>query len=188
MTETVPTYRSLLVHYDPCGSFRRRWAKSSCARSARPQASKPGAGAFLWPMAASMASTSRMSPRPSARRPTNRGTAHAGEYRVAMIGFTPGWSYLSGLRHRLQMPRRQNPPAVDAIRYGLDRWGADRGAMHCRSQRLASARTDRGSNLSIASRSDLPAGAWRRHQFSAGRCQDVCRAGPRRGAEKSWPS
>jgi KipI family sensor histidine kinase inhibitor len=33
----------------------------------------------------------------------------AGNYRVAMIGFTPGWSYLSGLDDSLQMPRRQNP-------------------------------------------------------------------------------
>jgi KipI family sensor histidine kinase inhibitor len=33
----------------------------------------------------------------------------AGDYRVAMIGFTPGWSYLSGLEESLQMPRRRNP-------------------------------------------------------------------------------
>jgi KipI family sensor histidine kinase inhibitor len=33
----------------------------------------------------------------------------AGDYRVAMIGFTPGWSYLSGLENFLHMPRRQNP-------------------------------------------------------------------------------
>jgi KipI family sensor histidine kinase inhibitor len=33
----------------------------------------------------------------------------AGDYRVAMIGFTPGWSYLSGLEDKLQMPRRKNP-------------------------------------------------------------------------------
>jgi KipI family sensor histidine kinase inhibitor len=33
----------------------------------------------------------------------------AGDYRVAMIGFTPGWSYLSGLEKKLHMPRRQNP-------------------------------------------------------------------------------
>ncbi len=33
----------------------------------------------------------------------------AGDYRVAMIGFTPGWSYLSGLEKFLHMPRRQNP-------------------------------------------------------------------------------
>ena len=33
----------------------------------------------------------------------------AGDYRVAMIGFTPGWSYLSGLDKSLHMSRRQNP-------------------------------------------------------------------------------
>jgi KipI family sensor histidine kinase inhibitor len=33
----------------------------------------------------------------------------AGDYRVAMIGFTPGWSYLSGLEQSLHLPRRQNP-------------------------------------------------------------------------------
>jgi KipI family sensor histidine kinase inhibitor len=33
----------------------------------------------------------------------------AGHYRVAMIGFTPGWSYLSGLADFLHLPRRQNP-------------------------------------------------------------------------------
>ena len=33
----------------------------------------------------------------------------AGDYRVAMIGFTPGWSYLSGLERFLHMPRRQDP-------------------------------------------------------------------------------
>ena len=36
----------------------------------------------------------------------------AGDYRVAMIGFTPGWSYLSGLDASLQMPRLQNPRLV----------------------------------------------------------------------------
>jgi KipI family sensor histidine kinase inhibitor len=33
----------------------------------------------------------------------------AADYRVAMIGFSPGWSYLSGLDPFLQMSRRQNP-------------------------------------------------------------------------------
>jgi KipI family sensor histidine kinase inhibitor len=33
----------------------------------------------------------------------------AGDYRVAMIGFTPGWSYLSGLDASLQMSRLQSP-------------------------------------------------------------------------------
>ena len=33
----------------------------------------------------------------------------AGDYRVAMIGFTPGWSYLSGMQDSLQLSRRQSP-------------------------------------------------------------------------------
>src|SRR6185503_1938971 len=33
----------------------------------------------------------------------------AGDYCVAMIGFTPGWSYLSGLDKSLHMPRRPSP-------------------------------------------------------------------------------
>ena len=33
----------------------------------------------------------------------------AGDYRVAMIGFSPGWSYLSGLDPTLQISRRQSP-------------------------------------------------------------------------------
>jgi KipI family sensor histidine kinase inhibitor len=33
----------------------------------------------------------------------------AGDYQVAMIGFTPGWSYLSGLDHLLHLPRRHDP-------------------------------------------------------------------------------
>jgi KipI family sensor histidine kinase inhibitor len=32
-----------------------------------------------------------------------------GDYRVAMIGFTPGWSYLSGLPASMELSRRQNP-------------------------------------------------------------------------------
>ena len=32
-----------------------------------------------------------------------------GDYKVAMIGFTPGWSYLSGLPASMQLSRRQNP-------------------------------------------------------------------------------
>jgi KipI family sensor histidine kinase inhibitor len=33
----------------------------------------------------------------------------AGEYRVAMLGFAPGFAYLIGLDPTLQMPRRTNP-------------------------------------------------------------------------------
>ena len=61
-------------------------------------------------MAASTASTSRTSPKTLNTTPDDIVARHvAGDYRVAMIGFTPGWSYLSGLDDSLHMPRRQNP-------------------------------------------------------------------------------
>jgi hypothetical protein len=91
----------------------------------------------------------------------------AGDYRVAMIGFTPGWSYLSGLDKFAAHAAAAKSAAADAGRHDLDRRRADRRAMPGRPERLASARTDRGANLSAASRSDLPAGTRRCVTFSA---------------------
>ncbi|ACF01466.1 5-oxoprolinase subunit B [Rhodopseudomonas palustris] len=111
--ETVPTYRSLLVHYDP---------------------ETIGFGALSDQLTA-LAHTSDESETVAKRRwriPVCYGGEHgidledaaqalnitpdalvarhaAGDYRVAMIGFTPGWSYLSGLDPALAMPRRQAP-------------------------------------------------------------------------------
>jgi allophanate hydrolase subunit 1 len=65
ITETVPTYRSLLVHYDPGRiSFDALGEKIlPIATQPLPPATKGAAGASPSPMAANMASTSRMSPR-----------------------------------------------------------------------------------------------------------------------------
>src|SRR2546430_10137981 len=63
VTETVPTYRSLLVHYDPTEiSFNALGEKlaSLAQRPLRPQRN-PGAGEFRSAMVASMASIWRMS-------------------------------------------------------------------------------------------------------------------------------
>ena len=72
VTETVPTYRSLLVHYDPeLIDFDKLGERSWHLRSGRyRRRQQPGAGAFRWSMAASTASTSRTSPKPSTPRPT----------------------------------------------------------------------------------------------------------------------
>ena len=77
----------------------------------------------------------------------------AGDYRVAMIGFTPGWSYLSGLDAFATHAAAAKSAAVDAGRHDLDRWRADRRAMPGWPERLASARTNRRQNLSAAPRS-----------------------------------
>lgn len=112
VTEAVPTYRSLLVHYDPVridfetlgkrllalaqspvevASSVRRWRIPVCYGGEH--------GIDLEDVAKALSTT------------VNEIVARhvAGNYRVAMIGFTPGWSYLSGLEKSLHMPRRQNP-------------------------------------------------------------------------------
>jgi KipI family sensor histidine kinase inhibitor len=112
ITETVPTYRSLLVHYDPLqigfDALSEKLAALAdqpvppVARTRRwriPVAYGGEHGADLEDVAKALKST-----------PDDIVARHiAGDYRVAMIGFTPGWSYLSGLDASLEMPRRQNP-------------------------------------------------------------------------------
>uniref|UniRef100_Q07M60 Carboxyltransferase domain-containing protein n=1 Tax=Rhodopseudomonas palustris (strain BisA53) TaxID=316055 RepID=Q07M60_RHOP5 len=111
--ESVPTYRSLLVHYDPeqtdfdaLGAQLIALAQSpdhiapSEARHWRIPVCYGGAHGIDLDAAAK---TLELSTDELIRR-------HAsGRYRVAMIGFTPGWSYLAGLDPALALPRRQNP-------------------------------------------------------------------------------
>lgn len=110
--ETVPTYRSLLVHYDPvqidyatisgklltlaqqpadAGNTIRRWRIPVVYGGAY--------GVDLDDVARAHSIT------------TDEVIAlHAGsKYTVAMIGFTPGFAYLSGLNPSLETPRRENP-------------------------------------------------------------------------------
>jgi KipI family sensor histidine kinase inhibitor len=115
ITETVPTYRSLLVHYDPVQiDFDTLSGKlvtlallpvppvTKMRRWRIPVAYGGEHGIDLEDVARTLRST-----------PENIVARHvAGDYRVAMIGFTPGWSYLSGLDASLQMPRLQNPRLV----------------------------------------------------------------------------
>jgi KipI family sensor histidine kinase inhibitor len=112
VTETVPTYRSLLVHYDPVriGFEELAGRLSALARLPVP----PTTPARRWRIPVvyggengidleDIAKTLNMTPDDIVARHV------AGDYRVAMIGFTPGWSYLRGLDLSLQMPRLQNP-------------------------------------------------------------------------------
>jgi len=112
VTETVPTYRSLLVHYDPARiDFETLGAKLlALARAPLPPAGKTRR--WRVPVAyggengidlEDVAKTLNITPDEVVARHSG------GDYRVAMIGFTPGWSYLSGLDKSLHMPRRLSP-------------------------------------------------------------------------------
>src|ERR1700688_136004 len=112
VTETVPTYRSLLVHYDPVQiDFDTLSGKlvtlallsvppvTKMRRWRIPVAYGGEHGIDLEDVAKTLKTT-----------PDDIVARHvAGDYRVAMIGFSPGWSYLSGLDAFLHMPRRPNP-------------------------------------------------------------------------------
>ena len=112
VTETVPTYRSLLVHYDPVQiDFDALSEKlTSLAQLPLP----PVTNTRRWRIPVVYGGEHGIDLEDVARTlnttPDDIVARHvAGDYRVAMIGFTPGWSYLSGLEDSLHMPRRQNP-------------------------------------------------------------------------------
>jgi len=112
VTETVPTYRSLLVHYDPLKIDFEVLSKRliNLAQLPVPAATS----SRRWRVPVTYGGEHGIDLEDVARAlnttPDEIVARHiAGDYRVAMIGFTPGWSYLSGLERVLHMPRRQNP-------------------------------------------------------------------------------
>jgi KipI family sensor histidine kinase inhibitor len=112
VTETVPTYRSLLVHYDPVQIGFDALGEQLTALAHMPV--PPTISTRRWRIPVTYGGEHGVDLEDVAKTlgttPDEIVARHvAGDYRVAMIGFTPGWSYLSGLEDSLQMPRRQNP-------------------------------------------------------------------------------
>jgi KipI family sensor histidine kinase inhibitor len=112
VTESVPTYRSLLVHYDPVQIGFETLGEQLLALAERPVPA--AAKARHWRLPVAYGGENGIDLEDVAKAlsttPDDIVARHvAGHYRVAMIGFTPGWSYLSGLEPFLHMPRRQNP-------------------------------------------------------------------------------
>jgi KipI family sensor histidine kinase inhibitor len=112
VTEAVPTYRSLLVHYDPVQLGFEELGEKLTALAQLPV--PPTTSTRRWRIPVTYGGEHGIDLEDVA---TTLGTTPdgvvarhvAGDYRVAMIGFTPGWSYLSGLETFLHMPRRQDP-------------------------------------------------------------------------------
>ena len=112
VTETVPTYRSLLVHYDP-----GRISFDALGEKILPIATQPlppATNTRRWRIPVAYGGEHGIDLEDVAKAlnttPDDIVARHvAADYKVAMIGFTPGWSYLSGLDKSLHMSRRQNP-------------------------------------------------------------------------------
>src|SRR3954470_5090001 len=112
VTETVPTYRSLLVHYDPVQIGFEELGEKLTTLAQLPV--PPTISTRRWRIPVTYGGENGIDLEDVATAlqttPDDIVARHvAGDYRVAMIGFTPGWSYLSGLESFLHMPRRQHP-------------------------------------------------------------------------------
>src|SRR6266446_3085113 len=112
VTETVPTYRSLLVHYDPVQIGFNALGEKLTALAQLPV--PPTISTRRWRIPVTYGGEHGIDLEDVAKTlnttPDDIVARHvAGDYCVAMIGFTPGWSYLSGLPDSLRMPRRLNP-------------------------------------------------------------------------------
>src|ERR1700692_2618246 len=110
--ETVPTYRSLLVHYDPVQIDFDTLSGKLVALAQLPV--PPVTKMRRWRIPVAYGGEHGIDLEDVAKMlkttPEDIVARHiAGNYRVAMIGFTPGWSYLSGLEKSLHMPRRKDP-------------------------------------------------------------------------------
>ena len=112
VNETVPTYRSLRVHYNPVQIDFGSLGEKLLALAQLPVPAAAKARRWRIPVVyggehgvdlEDVAKTLKTTPDEIVARHV------AGDYRVAMIGFTPGWSYLSGLEKSLHMPRRKDP-------------------------------------------------------------------------------
>jgi len=112
VTETVPTYRSLLVHFDPCQIDCTTLGEKLLVLAKIP--APPNANTRHWRIPVAYGGENGIDLEDVAKAlkttPDEIVARHVkGDYRVAMIGFTPGWSYLGGLEKFLHMPRRKNP-------------------------------------------------------------------------------
>ncbi len=116
LRETVPTYRSLMIHYDPLVLDRARLIEAVRSVEAAPAAAAAAVGKpeRLWTVPCcydpqfgedigEIAAMTGLS--------TERVVAlhAAATYRVYMYGFAPGFCYLGGLPEELAISRRATP-------------------------------------------------------------------------------
>ncbi|WP_363350946.1 allophanate hydrolase subunit 1 [Methylocystis echinoides] len=119
--ETTPTYRSLLVHYEPLAISRAAliaWINDRLARPAagekqsNPSAAHADGANWAVPCCYDPALAEDIVEAGAllGLSPAALAAQHAGAlYRVYMYGFAPGWCYLGGLPEALALPRRLAP-------------------------------------------------------------------------------
>jgi KipI family sensor histidine kinase inhibitor len=112
VVETVPSFRSLLVHYDPLLTSRAGLERAIILLLDRDEA--VGAAARQWRVpvcydgefAPDLAEVARL----TGLAPADVAALHSGtRYHVYMLGFLPGFPYMGDLPDQLALPRRADP-------------------------------------------------------------------------------
>jgi inhibitor of KinA len=112
VVEAVPTFRSLMVHYDPLVTTRTDLEQAIASLLDCPTQSP--AGATLWRVpvcyqdefAPDLAEVARL----TGLAPDEVVALHSGtRYHVYMLGFLPGFPYMGDLPRELALPRRPDP-------------------------------------------------------------------------------
>lgn len=112
VVEIVPTYRSLMVHYDPTAIDFAKLGKLIMDIAAR-EAATPRKGR-RWRVPVVYGGAFGIDLEEVAKwhgMTTDEVVARhsAGDYRVYMLGFLPGYTYLGGLDPQIATPRRPDP-------------------------------------------------------------------------------
>ncbi len=114
LLETAPTYRALIVHYEPLilsraalvARIETLLAKGAAAPAATPATVWRVPCCYELPLAEDIAAAAEV----LGLAPPQLAALHAAaEYRAYMYGFAPGWCYLGGLPDALATPRRASP-------------------------------------------------------------------------------
>jgi inhibitor of KinA len=112
VVETVPTFRSLMVHYDPMATARAELERVIASMLDRQ--SDPRDAATLWRVpvcydgkfARDLAEVAHL----IGATPSKVVALHSAvRYHVYMLGFLPGFPYMGDLPHQLALPRRADP-------------------------------------------------------------------------------
>ncbi len=112
VVETIPTFRSVMVHYDPLVTSRANLEQA--IKGLLDRQPSPRAGARLWrvpvcydgefaPDLTDVARRTELSPDEVVRLHSDV------QFHVYMLGFLPGFPYMGDLPQQLALPRRPDP-------------------------------------------------------------------------------
>jgi KipI family sensor histidine kinase inhibitor len=112
VVETVPTFRSLMVHYDPVITSRAELERAIASLFDRDEVAPAGGRLWRIPVcyAGEFAPDLAAVAQQAGLAPTEIVALHCSvRYHVYMLGFLPGFPYMGDLPARLALPRRADP-------------------------------------------------------------------------------